>query len=59
MEQAKKIGLVIHVETPYVQGKTEQSLGYDKTFMCAGYTFPGPKKFMQNELAKCLDPKSG
>lgn len=39
--------------------ETMKNLGYDHYVNCTGFRFIGPRKFMTEELADCLDPRSG
>lgn len=34
-------------------------LEYDLVFDCTGFKFEGPKKYMQGEMAECVDKESG
>jgi hypothetical protein len=34
-------------------------MNFDMSIDCSGYKFPGPKLFMKNELAECVDEISG
>lgn len=54
----KNTDIQVHFGTSFGSG-TAADLGYDYSLNCLGYNFQGPKRFLTEDLAKCLEPKTG
>lgn len=58
MDELKKIGVEVMLETPYTPGSN-----LDKEFEfvldCRGSKFAGPAKFLTGKYSECIDKKSG
>ena len=54
----KSQGIFIYLNTEY-NDKSMEELGYELSIDCTGMKYPGPRQFMQGELADCLNPRTG
>ena len=59
MPYLQKLGVRVHLNTPYNGEETLQKLGYDFVINCCGFRFNAPRQYMQGDLADCLEPKTG
>ena len=58
VEILKNTDIQVHFGTSFSSG-TAADLGYDYSLNCLGYNFQGPKRFLTEDLTKCLEPKTG
>ena len=54
----KKLGVVYHHDTAFKEGEGVAA-EYEIHLDCRGFKFNGPRKYMQDEMAECVDPKTG
>lgn len=58
LEELKKLEVEYHPDTDFKEGEGIAK-DYEVHIDCRGMKFDGPAKYLKNELAECIDPKTG
>jgi pyruvate/2-oxoglutarate dehydrogenase complex dihydrolipoamide dehydrogenase (E3) component len=58
LDYITKVGVTYHNDTSFKEGEGVAN-EYEAHVDCRGFRFDGPKKYMHNEMAECIDGKTG
>lgn len=58
LDYMKKINVVYHNDSSFKEGEGIAN-EYEAHVDCRGFRFDGPRKFLKNEMAECVDGKTG
>lgn len=52
----KELKIEVHLGVTY---SDDNKLGYDYALQCSGFSYLGPREFMQDSISECVDKKTG
>jgi pyruvate/2-oxoglutarate dehydrogenase complex dihydrolipoamide dehydrogenase (E3) component len=58
VEYMKELDVIYHHDTPFVEGEGV-ALTYESHIDCRGFKFNGPRGYLKDDMAECVDGKTG